>query len=140
MTAKKRTGHKSELSLDGTKLVFVKSITPPSKSRGKIDLTDLDDEIMIYTDEDVPEIGEVELEVYWHPNDTNAELLDTLFDQDDPDDRIGEWVITYTKHAVTDSFSGFIVKVEPSALESKAHVGRKVTIQPTTTITRAAVV
>ena len=135
----KKTGHKTEFSIDTVKIAYVRSIKPSSKTRDTVDVTDLDSAIEELIDEDVIKMGPVDVSVYWHPGETNGAIAETLFDEEAQEDRVGVFEIRYPKFTpvVTDTFSGVIVAIEPEEIAMKNAIGRKITIQPTTVITRA---
>lgn len=138
MTAVKRTGHKTLINVDATDLGFVKSIKPAGKSRGKVEVTDVDSEIVDYIDEDVYEMGEIEVDFYHHPGQGTEAVLSAIFDDEDPDAREVEVIIKYRKFNpyVVDTFNARILSISPEAAESKTALMSKATLQPTTKITR----
>lgn len=111
---------------------LVDSVTPPAREREEIEGKDLGDTL------DVPLLGiespsRMELTQFWHPNDTEHELLDTEFDNNAE----GAYQIV-TPHAtpVTDEFSGRVVRLAPEVLTPSGAYKRAVTILRTTAITR----
>lgn len=135
---RKRLGHKPVFKLDGAALGCIRNITPPEKSRGEVDATCIDDDIEEFLDTDPPNQGMLKLDLVWEPGDTNSELLDTLFDDTDPDDREGAFAMEWAMFSplVTDTFSGRILKLTPATVESKQVISRQVEIRLTTAVTR----
>lgn len=134
----KKTAHKSEFHLGATKLGNVRTIKPSTKSRPVVDVTDMDSTIEEMIDEDIITMGTVEVAFFFQPGDTQAELIDDLFDAAAAADREETFKIIYKNFAtdITDTFDGFITQIEVDELAPKSAVGRKITIQPTTNITR----
>jgi len=125
---------------------LVKTMTPPGREREEADGRALGDIL------DVPtQGGEAQSEMiftqFWHPGDTNHELMDTQFGVDTNPNSIGTvaaFRITYphggTKvgdTAPTDSFSGYVRRLGPESLEPTGVYMREVAIRRTTAVTRA---
>lgn len=111
---------------------LVDSITPPPREREEIEGKDLGDTL------DVPLLGieapsRMEYTQFWHPGDTEHELIDTEFDNNAE----GAYQIV-TPHAtpVTDEFTGKVVRIAPEALTPSGAYKRAVTILRTSDITR----
>ena len=135
---RKRLGHKAVIKLDGVAIGCVRGFTPPEKSRDEVDVTCFGEDIQEFVDSDPPNVGIMKLDVAHEPGDTNSELLDTLFDDADPDAREGAWTIEWAMFSplVTDTFSGRILKLTPVEVKQKDLIARSVEIRLTTKVTR----
>ena len=134
MTIAKHIGHGTTLSIGGTPIAQVKTVTPPGISREEVDTTTLDSTVEDSLPSDPRNMGELQLHLVWHPGDTNHELLDTAFNAR----TISVYVLTYPSSVgKADTFSGYIKSLTPTALEGKNHLGRDVVIKLTTAIVRA---
>lgn len=135
---RKRLGHKAIIKLDGTAIGCVRGFTPPEKARDEVDVTCLGDSIQEFLDADPPNAGMLKLDVIHEPGDTNSQLIDTLFDDTDMDDREGAWTIEWHMFTplVTDTFSGRVLKLTPAEVKQKDVIARTVEIRLTTPITR----
>jgi hypothetical protein len=135
---RKKLGHKGVVKLDGTAIGCIRGFTPAEKSRDEVDVTCFGDAIMEYLDADPPDQGVFKLDVVWEPGDTNSQLIDTLFDDTDPDDREGAFSIEWAMFdpLVTDSFSGRILKITPAEVKQKELIARSIELRLTTAITR----
>lgn len=136
---RKKLGHKGIVKVDGTAIGCIRGFTPAEKSRDEVDVTCLGDSIMEYLDADPPDQGMFKLDVVWEPGDTNSQLLDTLFDDADADDREAAFTIEWAMFTplVTDAFSARILKITPSEVKQKEVIARTVELRLTTAITRA---
>jgi hypothetical protein len=135
---RKRLGHRIGIKLDGTAIGCLKTVTPAEKSRGEVDVTCLGDELMEYLDTDPADQGILKFVVVWEPGETNSQLIDTLFDAADSEDREGAFEIDWEMFdpMPTDAFSGRVLKCTPETVESKTAVARAVEVRLTTKITR----
>lgn len=113
-------------------MTLVRQLTPPARTRKKIDAMTLGDVL------EVPELGveaesEMEFTQFWHPGDTEHEKLDTLFGS-----KATFAVQIVTPHATpkTDQFSAKVVSLEPEAITPDGLISRKVTLLRTSAITR----
>lgn len=137
--ARKRLGHGTKLKLGTTYLGLVRSITPPGLGREAVDVTVMDDALVDYLDSDPPDYGELKVVLGWEPNDTNSELLDTLFKNAAVGSREGSFTIEYpfATPGVKDVFSGRILNLTPAQIQSKELITREVTIKLTSAIVRS---
>jgi hypothetical protein len=135
---RKRLGHKAVIKLDGTAIGCVRGFTPPEKARDEVDVTCFGESLQEFVDADPPNVGMLKLDVVWEPGDTNSELIDTLFDDTDPDNREGAFTIEWAMFTplVTDTFSGRILKITPVEVKQKDLIARTLEIRLTTPITR----
>lgn len=145
MTApKKKLGHKNVVKVDGTAIACLRKFTPPEKARDEVDVTCLGDSIEEFLDADPPKAGMLKLELVWEPGAVNSDLLDTLFDAADADNRDAVFSIEWRAFAATaykiDTFSGRILKLTPADVESKSVHTRTVEIRLTTAIVRTTAV
>jgi hypothetical protein len=141
MTApKKKLGHKNVVKVDGTIIACLRNFTPPEKARDETDVTCLGDGIEEFLDSDPPKAGILKLDLVWEPGSVNSELLDTLFDAAEADDRDAVYTIEWRAFRATafkiDTFSGRILKLTPAQVESKQVHSRQVEIRQTTPIVR----
>ncbi len=139
MPLRRRLGHKIALLLNDTVVAGIKGVTPPPKTREKVDATCAEDDIEVYLDSDPPNQGEMELDLIYEPNSTESELLDTLFDNTDPDAREGTWKLHYLMFSPTvqDLFTGRILELSPERIERKNVVTRMVKILATSAPVRS---
>jgi hypothetical protein len=141
---KKKLGHRNVLKLDGVVIACIRKFTPPEKSREEVDVTCLGDAIQDHLDADPQQAGMLKFELVWEPGDTNSQLLDTLIDAADVDDRDGvftiEWKAFVAPTATTgwkvDTFTGRILKLTPAEVESKTVISRTVEVRLTTPVVR----
>lgn len=111
---------------------LVKEITPPARVREEIDGKDLGDVF------DVPLLGieqvsKVTYKQYWHPGDTEHELIDTKFD-----DQVEFSIQIVSPHTVpvTDEFTVKVVGITPESLSTGGVWSRDVELVRTGAITR----
>lgn len=145
MTApKKKLGHKNVVKVNGTAIACLRKFTPPEKARDEVDVTCLGEAIEDFLDADPPKAGMLKLDLVWEPGAVNSELLDTLFDAVDVDDRDAVFSIEWKAFAATgykiDTFSGRILKLTPAEVESKTVHSRTVEIRQTTAVVRTTAV
>jgi hypothetical protein len=137
---KKKLGHKNVVKVDGTLIAFLRNFTPLEKARDEVDVTCLGDAIEEYLDADPPKAGILKLDLVWEPGAANSELLDTLFDAADADDRDAVFSIEWKAFKATgwkiDTFTGRILKLTPAQVESKQVHSRTVEIRQTTPVVR----
>lgn len=116
-----------------TTCTVVMEVTPPARTRAKIDVTSLDDTLATNA-AGIEEHSEFKFKQYWHPTDTQHASIDTLFGAK----TAVIWNIVYPfASAITDSFEGWVSGMEPEAISPSGMITRTVTIQRTTAITRA---
>jgi hypothetical protein len=138
MSALKQVAHGTIVKIDPdgdssfTTLELVREFTPPPRQREQIDGRTLDDDF------EVPLIGiesksEFSLEQFWHPGDTNHELLDTAFDAKT---EFAMQMVTPHTAPITDEFDVIVVKLDPKALQPNGTYQRTVGFVRTTDITR----
>jgi hypothetical protein len=125
---------KTDITLHNTfvDMTLVRQITPPPRSRKKIEALTLGDTF------EVPELGiesesEMEFQQLWHPGDTEHEKLDTVFGT-----KTEFTVHLVSAHTVpkTDEFEAKVVALEPEAWTVDGVYSRKVTLLRTSAITR----
>ena len=141
---KKKLGHRNVVKVDGVAVGCLRKFTPPEKSREEVDVTCIGDAIQDHLDADPQTAGMLKLDLVWEPGNVNSQLLDTLIDAADMDDRDAvftiEWrafvpVVPGTGFKV-DTFTGRILKLTPAEVESKSVISRQVEIRLTTPIVR----
>jgi hypothetical protein len=115
-----------------TAMTLVRQITPPPRSRKKIEGLTLGDTF------EVSELGiesesEMEFQQLWHPGDTEHEKLDTLFGSKN---EFGVQLVTAHTTPVTLEFTVKVVSLEPEAWTVDGVISRKVTLVRTSAITR----
>ncbi len=141
---KRALGHRNVLKVDGVVVGDIRKFTPPEKARDEVDVTCLGDAIQDFLDADPQNAGMLKFEVVWQPGDTNSQLLDTLIDAGDIDNRDAvftiEWKAFVAATATTgwrvDTFTGRILKLTPAEVESKTVISRTVEVRLTTPIVR----
>lgn len=125
---------KTDITLAATFVThtLVKEITPPPRTREKIEGKDLADTF------DVPLLGieqesECTFKQFWHPGDTEHEKMDTVFGT-----KVSFDVQIVTPHGtpVTDKFTVKVVSLAPETLNTGGVYSRDVTLLRTSAITR----
>jgi hypothetical protein len=111
---------------------LVEQITPPPRSRERIDAKILDDTL------DVPLLGieavsDLEYVQHWEPNDVEHEKLDTYFDSKAD---LDVQIVTPHTVPVTDEFTCKVTDIGPEVLQPSGAYKRSVTLVRTTDITR----
>ena len=115
-----------------TTVGLTRSITPPPRSRALVDGTALEDDLAV-NEAGIEEASELSFTQFWHPGDTNHEIMDTLFGSKAKVD----WQIVYPfATPVTDEFEGFVSALAPEQIEPGNIISRQVTVQRTGAITR----
>lgn len=138
MAAAKQVAHGTIVKIDPnddntfTTLELVREVTPPPREREEIDGRTLD------TTFEVPLLGiEVkstfELQQFWHPGDSNHELLDTAFGAKT---EFAFQIVTPHTAPITDEFNVQVEKLAPAALQPNGTYQRNVTFLRTSAITR----
>src|SRR3990167_10399687 len=112
---------------------LVKEITPPARVREEIDGKVLGDTF------DVPLLGIEQVSKmtymqYWHPGDTEHELIDTEFAARS---EFAVQIVTPHTTPTNDQFSVKVVRLSPAALNTGGTYQREVEFVRTTAITRA---
>lgn len=108
------------------------SIDPPKRSREKVDGTALADTLSTY-ELGIEEHSTFEFMQFWHPGDTNHQVVDTLFDNNTEAD----FQIIYPfENLVTDEFSGKVSGIAPETVAKNGVISRKVTVERTSAIAR----
>lgn len=136
----KQIGHGAQLWVDDdddatyTELGSIVKITPPAKTRDDVDMTTLDSDLMEYDPSDPPDVGELSVEIHWHPGQTNSEILDDLFDAKTK----VNWKIVYPfATPVNHVFEGWVKSLTPADLASKESIRRTAVIRLTSPITQS---
>lgn len=138
MTQTKRRGLGSKVYCDpagGTTYVaqgLTRSLRPPPRTRAKIDRTALEDALAT-NEPGIEEHSEFAFMQLWDPNDSNHEIMDTLFGSKAE----AAWKVEYSS-GVTDEFDGWVSDVSPETIEIAGMIGREVKVQRTSAITRSA--
>jgi hypothetical protein len=138
MAKKKRKGLGAtvEVDIDGagagaySAVGMTRNIMPPGRTRAKIDGTVLTD-VLSTNESGIEEHSEFKFLQLWDPNETEDEKIDTLFGNGN----VADWKVTYP-NTVTDVFSGWVSEIAPETIEIAGLLGREVTVQRTTAITR----
>ena len=133
-------GSTVECDIDGlgttwTLFGYTESITPPPRTRQKVDATNLDED-MVNLEPGIEEDSEFVFVQVWEPGDTNDEQIDTLFDSKFKP----QWRITYPTDPTTpeqDTFSGWVSGIAPDTIDVGTRIGRTVTVTRTGPIVRA---
>jgi len=116
-----------------TTVGLTRTITPPGRSRVNVDGTVLADTLKT-NEPGVEDFSEFSFMQLWHPNDTNHELIDTLFGAKTK----VNWQVLYGATPVsTDQFAGYVSQLGNEALEIDGVISRVVTVQRTGAITRS---
>lgn len=133
----KRIGKGTVVSVDAldnaefTPIGMVVETTPPPRSRVGVDGQTLGEDLA--TEEPgVEEVSEFTFRQFWHPGDTNHEIIDTLFGSQGKVD----WrcILPYTK-AVTLTFKGWVKAMTPETVTVNDIISREVTVSRTSAIT-----
>lgn len=111
---------------------LVDGVTPPPRSRARIDAKVLGDTL------DVPllgieEVSEFSFMHHWHPGETEHEKADTLFGSKDEFD---VQIVYPFATPVTDEFTVQCVELAPEQITPTGAIKRQVTLLRTTAITR----
>ena len=116
-----------------TKFGYTESITPPPRSRAKVEATNLD-EVMVNLEPGIEEDSEFVFVQVWDPADADDKAIDTLFDSAAK----LPWRITYPTlpNPTEDVFSGWVSGIAPDTIDVGTRIGRSVTITRTSTIVR----
>lgn len=137
---KKKLGHKNVVKVDGTVVACLRKFTPIETARDEVDVTCIGDAIQEFLDADPINAGMFKLDLVWQPGAVNSELLDTLVNAADVDDRDAVFAIEWKAFAATGypvhTFSGRILKLTPAEVESKTLISRTVEIRQTSAIVR----
>jgi len=113
-------------------VTLVVDMTPPARSRVLTDRTALSDSLATNA-VGGEQHSQYEFTQYWHPKDTNHEIIDTLFGSK----AIASWKITYPFGTpINETFRGWVSGLEPETITRDGIITRKVTIQRTTDISR----
>jgi hypothetical protein len=125
-----KTDHDDSGTFDA--MTLVRQITPPARTRKKIEGLTLGDTF------EVPELGieaesEMEFTQFWQPGDTEHEKIDTLFGS-----KAVLPIQLVTAHGTpkTDEFETKVVAIEPEAWTPDGLYARKITLLRTSAITR----
>jgi hypothetical protein len=113
-------------------MTLVRQITPPPRSRKKIDSLTLGDTFEV-SQLGIESESEMEFQQLWHPGDTEHEKLDTLFGSKG---QFSVQLITAHGTAVTLEFTVKVTALEPEAWTVDGVYSRKVTLLRTGAITR----
>lgn len=115
-----------------TTCTVVMEVTPPKRSREKVDVTSLDDTLATYAP-GIETHSEFKFKQFWHPTDTQHTSIDTLFGSKAQ----VIWNIVYPfASPITDQFEGWVSDIEPETITTNGTISRTVTIQRCTAITR----
>jgi hypothetical protein len=115
-----------------TTVTVLVDATPPPRNRVRVDVTALDDTLA--TDEmGIEDKSDFVFTQYWHPGDTNHQIVDTLFGS--KAEVLWQVVYPFTV-AVTDQFNGKVAGLVPSQITTNGTIQRQVTIHRTGAITR----
>lgn len=109
------------------------NVTPNGRTRELVDRTVLADTLATMA-AGIEAHSEFSFMQFWHPGDTNHQLIDTLFGSK------AEvlWQIIYPfSTPVTDQFDGFVSGYEPEEIGRDGIISRRVTVQRTGAITRS---
>lgn len=135
MPPTKRIAHKITLHVDEqggaafTQLGGVYKATDAAESRGKIDMTDLEDDFICNFPDSVEEIGDVVVSVYWDEADTDHQRFRTLVRNPQPN--APEWPAWEIQMAIAGrkiSFDGWVSNLANTTYEVQGKVMKDVTI------------
>jgi hypothetical protein len=140
MPRTKKLGHGCTVSINATAFAMVRKFKPHKISRTKTDTTTFDDEVEQFLDSDPPNVGEIEFEAVWDPEDAEEALIDNLIMDDDITGRVVTAVFrirkvgtgtppaasTWTYTTIT--YTGRIEEVDPVEVDSKTLFARRIKI------------
>lgn len=117
-----------------TTVTVIIDATPPPRQRVRIDVTALDDTLA--TDEmGIEDKSDFVFNQYWHPGDTNHEIIDTLFNSK----AAVNWQIVYPFSSTeTRQFAGKVAGMVPGQITGNGTIQRQVTIHRTGAISEPA--
>jgi len=138
MTATKQAAHGTlfKIDPDGNSsfdtLTLTTDVTPPPRVREEIEGRELADDF------EVPILGiemasKFDVVQFWHPGDTNHELIDTAFDAKTD---FAAQIVTSHNTPVTDEFNVKVVGLTPETLTPGGTYKRTVSFLRTSDITR----
>lgn len=122
----------SRVTAGPTAITALRSVHPPTISREDVNATDLDSAVDYNIPSDPEDPGELVVDMYWTPGDTNDELIDT----DLAARTIASWKIVYPAPITrTATWSGWVKSASPPRMESRDVIIRTITWRLTTAIT-----
>jgi len=133
LPATRYNGHGSVLKRGATVISLINLITPPTKSREKIDATALSDSARFSIGSDPPDHGELVVEQWWQDGDANHELLDSDFDANTNT----TWSIVLANVNRTWTFSAWVMNVAPEQVIGTSAYKRAITFAITSIPTRS---
>ena len=119
------------VTVDAKTIDLIVNAKPPARDRELVDITTLDATLQTYLP-GIEKHSEFTFRLLRDPDDTDHTSLETLFGSK----ALKTIVITYTDPTpATQTFTGFVSKIEPSQMEHNQPFAWDVTIQRTTAIT-----
>jgi hypothetical protein len=138
MARTKKLGHGCTVSINGTAFAKVRKFKPNKVSRAKTETTTFDDSVEQFLDSDPPNVGEIEFEAVWDPEDTEEAAIDGLVLNDDISERettiafkirktgTGTYPAASTWTYTTITYTGRIEEVDPVEIDSMTLFARRV--------------
>ena len=114
------------------------TIGGPSSEVNKVDKTNLDSTQRSYRPSRIPDAGELELSIFYDPNDTTHQIFPSRVKTPGT---IDDFELIFNDGDTTpaqEAFSGFVSKFEKNGMEVDGNVGADITIVLTTLITATA--
>lgn len=134
MPKKKKLGHGSQLSINGSAFGFLTKFKPHGVTREMVDVTTLEDDAVDHLDGDPPDFGSITFEGQWDPDDAGDEAIETFILNDDQSEREATLVVKFRKTGTgtapaastwtynTYTYTGRFSKLERMDVESKGKL------------------
>jgi hypothetical protein len=138
MARSKKLGHGCTVSINGTAFGMVRKFKPNKVMRSKVETTTFDDAVEQFLDSDPPNVGEIEFEAVWDPDDADEATIDNIILNDDISERSATIAFrirklgtgtppaasTWTYTTIT--YTCRIEEVDPVEVDSKTLFARRV--------------
>lgn len=140
MARLKKLGHGCTVSINGTAFGMVRKFKANKVTRTKVETTTFGDEVEQFLDADPPNVGEIEFEAVWDPDDADEATIDNIVLNDDISERsvtcafrirktgTGTPPAASTWTYTTITYTGRIEEVDPVEVDSKTLFARRVKI------------
>jgi hypothetical protein len=134
MPKKKRLGHGSTVSINGSAFGMLMKFKPHGVSREFVDTTCLEDTVVNGLDSDPVDYGTITGEGMWDHEDTGDQAIETFIVNDDQSEREGTLVCSFRKTGTgtapaastwtytTYTYTGRFLKLERADVESKGKL------------------